>query len=256
LQHQHYDLNHMEAGCVVEVALDGAANVKIMNHASYQEYRAGRRHVFIGGYVTDPSFRAAIPENGHWHVVLDLGGQPGRIRSGVRVLQGPQQPAYQSPPQPTARISSLITVPSLILGRKGENRTQDVFILHIPDDKAVVRSFAFALRKKGLKVAYDDYELGPGENVHQKVNAGMGTSNFGVVVISRSFVKQGWVEGGVGQLIVRPFSGKQVLLLLWHDITRGEVLEFCSAIADMEARHTGVSTFDEIADDIAALLQV
>jgi hypothetical protein len=250
LQHLHYDLGQVEAGRVVEVILGGAANVRIMDHTSYQEYRAGRRHMFVGGFMTASPYRAAIPERGHWHVVLDLGGRSGHIRSTVRVLPGTLTLDEDSPP---ARTSALAAAPSLALGR-GEARSHDVFILHVPDDKAVVRAFAFALRKKGLKVTYDDYELAAGDSAHKKVNAGMGASHFGVAVISRPFVMQGWVTGGVGDLAVRPLSGKQALMPLWHDITRVEVLEFCAGIADLVACHTGVSTYDEIAEDIAALL--
>lgn len=245
MHHQHYDLNHVEAGRVVEVALDGAANVRIMNHASYQDFKAGRRYGFLGGFVSTSPYRIPIPACGHWHVVLDFGGQPGKLRSGVRILPGQVAPA---------RVSSLMSVPSLFLGRRGDSRAQDVFILHAPDDKAVVRSFGFALRKKGLKVAYDEYELNTGDNLHKKVNIGMESSNCGIVVISRSFVKQGWVEGGIAQLAVKSFSGKQVLLPLWHDIIREEVLEFCTSIAGLESRNTAVNTFDEIAEDVAGFV--
>ena len=251
MQHQHYDLGHMEAGRVVEVILGSAANVRIMDHASYQEYRAGRRHMYIGGLMTVSPYRAVIPQRGHWHVVLDLDGRPGVIRSSVRVLAGTQLSDDVRQPE---RTSALAAAPSLVLGR-GEKRSNDVFILHVPEDKAVVRAFAFALRKKGLKVAYDDFELVKGDSPHKKVNAGMGGSRLGVAVISRPFVMQGWVTGGIGDLAVRPLSGKQSLMPLWHDITRNEVLEFCADIADLVGCHTGISTYDEIAEDIAALLE-
>jgi len=251
LQHQHYDLGQMEAGRVVEVILGNAAYVRIMDHASYQEYRAGRHHMYIGGLVTVSPYRVVIPRRGHWHVVLDLDGRSGVIRSSVRVLAGTQLSEDEVQP---VKTSVLAAVPSLVLGR-GEKRPNDVFILHVPEDKAVVRAFAFALRKKGLKVAYDDFELVKGDSAHKKVNAGMGSSRFGVAVISRPFVMQGWVTGGVGGLAVRPLSGKQSLMPLWHDITRNEVLEFCADIADLVGCHTGISTYDEIAEDIAALLE-
>ncbi len=246
MHHQHYDLNHVEAGRVVEVALDGAANVRIMDHASYLDFKAGRRHGFLGGFVSESPFRVPLPAGGHWHVVLDLGGQPGRLRSGVRVLPGQLAPV---------RTTTLMSVPSLYLGRRGDGKAQDVFIVHVQEDKAVVRAFAFALRKKGLKVAYDEFELSPGDNLHQKVNGGIDSCNFGIVIISRSFVKQGWVEGGIAQLAVKSFSGKQVLLPLWHDIMRGEALEFCAAMTELESRNTAVSTNDDIAEEIAAFLR-
>ncbi len=246
MHHQHYDLNHVEAGRVVEVALDSAANVRIMDHASYLDFKAGRRHGFLGGFVSESPFRVPIPAGGHWHVVLDLGGQPGRLRSGVRILPGQLVPV---------KASTLTAVPSLFLGRRGDSRALDVFIVHVPEDKALVRTFAFALRKKGLKVAYDDFEITPGDNLYQKVNGGIDSCNFGIVIISRSFVKQGWVEGGIAQLAVKSFSGKQVLLPLWHDIMRGEALEFCAAVTDLESRNTAVNTFDEIAEEIALFLR-
>ena len=67
MQHQHYDLGQMEAGRVVEVILGNAAYVRIMDHASYQEYRAGRHHMYIGGLVTVSPYRVVIPRRGHWH---------------------------------------------------------------------------------------------------------------------------------------------------------------------------------------------
>ena len=246
MQHQHYDLNHVEAGRVVEVALDGAANVRIMDHASFQEFRAGRKHGYIGGYVTPPLYRATIPAGGHWHVILDLGGQAGRLRAGVRVLPGHLPPA---------RSSSLSVSPSLYLARRGEKREQDVFIAHVPEDKAIVRSFAFALRKKGLRVSYEDAELQAGDHVFQKLNKEIDRSCCGIVVISRSFVKQGWVDAGIGELAVKALTGRQVLLLVWHDIMREEVLQFCAGMANLVSRNTAVNTFDEIAEDVAGLIQ-
>ncbi len=246
MQHQHYDLKYLEAGRVVEVALEGLANVRLMDHASYQEYKADRRYSFVGGLVSSPTYRLTIPADGHWHVVLDLGGQPGRLKSGVRVLQ--KQPEF-------VKKSTLVAAPSLYLGRKGEPRESDVFIVHVPEDKPLVRSFAFALRKKGLKVSYDDFELLPEDNLYQKVNAGMDSCNLGIAVVSRSFVKQGWIEGGVARMSVKSFSGKQVLLPLWHDILRDEALEFCSGIACLESHNTAVNTLDEIAEDVAVFVQ-
>ena len=245
MQHQHYDLNHVEAGKVVEVALDGAANVRIMNHTSFQDFRAGRKHGFIGGYVTPPLYRATIPAGGHWHVILDLGGQSGKLRSGVRVLPGNLPPV---------RSLTLAAIPSLYLGRRGEKREQDVFIAHVAEDKTVVRSFAFALRKKGLRVSYEGAELQAGDNLFQKLNREIDKSFCGIVLISRSFVKQGWVEGGISELTVKTFTGKQALLPVWHDIMREEVIQFCTGMADLVSRNTAVNTFDEIAEDVAGLI--
>jgi hypothetical protein len=82
----HNDLGILNGNEVVEVTLSAAANVKLMDSGNFQNYRAGRRHEYFGGYVTQSPTRVAIPRSGHWHVAIDLGGYGGSVRAGVRVF--------------------------------------------------------------------------------------------------------------------------------------------------------------------------
>ena len=85
---QHYDLKNVSAGSVVEVTLDSAANVQILDNFNFSNYKNRRNYKYIGGYVTQSPYTATIPNSGHWHVVVDLGGHAGTVRSSVRVLPG------------------------------------------------------------------------------------------------------------------------------------------------------------------------
>lgn len=51
--------------------------------------------------------------------------------------------------------------------------------------------------------------------------------------------------------MTRTVSGEQILLPIWHNITKQQVVDFSPSLADKVAR----STVDEIANEIAELLQ-
>jgi Domain of unknown function (DUF1883) len=88
MHHLHYEID-ANAGDVVEVVLDRAANVRLLDPANYEKYK--RRQDFRnsgGGYVTVKPFRLTVPESGHWHVVIDLGGGAGQVKASVQLLSG------------------------------------------------------------------------------------------------------------------------------------------------------------------------
>jgi hypothetical protein len=71
---------------ILEVTLEGKANVRLLDDANYEKYQAGQQHTYTqGGYATFSPVHLKPPHQGHWHVVIDLGGYPGRV--GARVDQ-------------------------------------------------------------------------------------------------------------------------------------------------------------------------
>ena len=86
MNYLHYEL---DAGPqdVVEVSLDNAANVQLMDTANYTNYRAGQQYRYTGGYAKSSPCRLSPPRRGNWHLVVDLGGYPGRVNASVRVLR-------------------------------------------------------------------------------------------------------------------------------------------------------------------------
>jgi len=84
-----YDLGFLNSGAVVEVTLWTAANVRLLDVSNFNSYRQGGQYQFYGGYVTQSPYAIRVPHPAQWHLVLDLGGYPGQIRSAVRVLGGP-----------------------------------------------------------------------------------------------------------------------------------------------------------------------
>jgi hypothetical protein len=83
--HQEYDAGPDD---VIEVTLDGQANVILLDDLNFSHYRKGEFYRYYGGLAKHSPTRLVPPRLGKWHVVVDLGGYTGTIRVGVRLLQG------------------------------------------------------------------------------------------------------------------------------------------------------------------------
>ena len=250
---QHYDLGHRSAGEIVQVNLSGnSANVRLLDSSNFSSFKAGRQHRFYGGHAKRSPVRLPVPHSGHWHVTVDMGGYKGTVRSSVNVLPGALRPIQEMP---------LSSVPSLVRrdptpdGPVADHREFDVFISHASDDKdAVVRPLAEALKNSGLVVWYDEFELRIGDSLRQKIDRGLAKSRFGVVVLSKDFFRKGWTNYELDGLVTRAVSGEQVLLSIWHNITKAEVIEYSPSLADKLARNTATHTVEEIAQEIIEVI--
>ena len=141
-------------------------------------------------------------------------------------------------------------------GNYDSGELYDVFISHASEDKdEVVRPLATALKNLGLRVWYDEFELKIGDSLRRKIDQGLSRSRFGVVVISRDFIKKGWTNYELDGLITRAVSGEQSLLPIWHNITRREVMDFSPSLADKVARNTAVDTIEDIAVEIGEVIK-
>jgi Domain of unknown function (DUF1883) len=83
--HQEFEVGPED---VVEVTLNGQANVMLLDSANYDRYRKGESFRYHGGLAKVSPARIVPPDHGRWHVVVDLGGFAGKVRAGVRVLEG------------------------------------------------------------------------------------------------------------------------------------------------------------------------
>ncbi len=87
MHYAHSDLGQQSGGAVVHVTLTGdAANVRLLDDSNYRSFRAGQGHRGIGGHFTRSPILLQVPSSGHWHLVIDYGGLPGRGRASVQVL--------------------------------------------------------------------------------------------------------------------------------------------------------------------------
>lgn len=246
-----YDLGNLKRGEVVEITLTSGANVRLMDSTNFNSYKSGRKHRFYGGLAKKSPVRIAVPNSGHWYVAVDMQGLQGSTNASVRVLPG-ALPKIQELP--------LSDVPSLVRDNvppPAENggETHDVFISHASEDKDdVVRPLANALIKEGLNVWYDEMTLRIGDSLRQKIDKGLANSRVGLVVLSPSFISKDWTNYELDGIVARTVFGEQILLPIWHNITKQQVIDYSPSLADTVARSTATHTIDEIAAEIAELI--
>lgn len=253
----HTDLGNRKGGEVVEITLSGnAANVRLMDSSNFQSYKNGRQHRYYGGHAKRSPVRLKIPRAGHWHIAVDAGGYSGRVNASVKVLPG-ALPAFTEAP--------LSSVPSLYQDHREPGipvsdeieKEYDVFISHASEDKdEVVRPLATALQNEGLTVWYDEFEVRIGDSLRRKIDKGVATSKFGLIVLSEMFFKKGWTNYELDGLVTRQNTGEQILLPIWHNVTKKQVIDFSPSLADKVARSTATHTVEEIASEIAELIQI
>lgn len=253
----HSDLGYRQAGDVVEITLSGnAANVRLMDNGNFNSYRDGRQHRYYGGLATKSPVRLQIPNAGNWHVAVDMQGLQGTARASFRIIPAsalrPLPPIQQNAPQLRAIAENLAEAAP---GNGSDMREYDVFISHATEDKdSIVRPLANALKGHGLKVWYDEFALKIGDSLRRNIDSGISRSRFGIVVLSPSFFTKGWSQYELDGLVTMAVSGRQVLLPLWHNISKDEVMGRSPSLADKVALRTADYTIEEIAAEIASVV--
>lgn len=248
----HSDLGTRSKGEVVQISLTSGANVRLMNSSNFANYKNGRKHTYHGGLARKTPINLAIPSSGRWHLVVDMQGLQGSTKASVKVL--PQA-------LPEIQERSLREVPSLVRDNippsaNVDKVTYDVFISHASEDKdEIVRSLAQSLQDKGLKVWFDEQTLRIGDSLRQKIDAGLANSKVGLVVLSPAFLKKGWTNYELDGIVTRAVSKEQIMLPIWHNITKQQVINFSPSLADKVARSTATHTIDEIAYEITDLIE-
>ena len=68
------------------------------------------------------------------------------------------------------------------------------------------------------------------------------------------FFAKGWPNYELDGLVTRAVSGEQLLLPVWHNVSKEEVIRYSPSLADKLARNTAMHTVVEIATEIAAVI--
>lgn len=132
----------------------------------------------------------------------------------------------------------------------------DLFISHASEDKEqVARPLAAALRRRGWTVWLDELELTVGDSLNGRIEQGLASSRFGVVVLSPNFFAKPWPQKELAGLAAREVSGgSKVILPVWHEIDQQYIVARAPTLAD----RLGVSTsggVDMVADEIGRALR-
>ena len=164
--------------------------------------------------------------------------------------------------------------------RAGE--VKDASLRVPPGDKGIViETKVFSRKKKDsskkskekedmkkLKKKYDDdfssleyerstelYEILEGKEMLRDILCLQKEKGNSIVVLSKEFFMKGWTNYELDGLVTRSVTGEQILLPIWHDVTKREVIDYSPSLADKLARSTATHTVEEIAAEIISVIQ-
>jgi hypothetical protein len=247
-----YDLGNLGAGDTVVVNLRGsAANVRLLTPNDFQQYKAGRRHRYSGGHVTRSPFRIPVPHGGHWIVAIDAGGLRANVTANVHVLRNQARilPTARSAPSPITDIGRHLAE---LREQAGVPVEHDVFLSHATEDKDdIARPLRELLEDRGLSVWIDEVKLKVGDHLRRSIDRALVASRFAVVVLSPAFFAKQWTQYELDGLVAREMGGEQLILPIWHRLTREDLLQHSPSLTDRIALSTANLTLEQIADEIA-----
>ena len=132
----------------------------------------------------------------------------------------------------------------------------DVFLSHASEDKDdIARPLKDALEARGVTVWFDELKIKVGQSIRQEIEAGIAGCRFGVVIISPHFFAKQWTQAELDALFGKKMdSGRNLVLPIWHHVSKDEVQRHSPLLAGVLALNTAVSTIDEIADGLVEVV--
>jgi len=106
-----------------------------------------------------------------------------------------------------------------------------LFISHASEDKAAfVKPLAEALRQE-FEVWYDEYELTIGDSLLKRINNGLASADYGVVVLSPYFFQKKWPQSELDGLFALESANRKMILPIWKDVSIEDVKRYSPMLA-------------------------
>jgi hypothetical protein len=123
------------------------------------------------------------------------------------------------------------------------------FISHDSRDKEkFVRELASTLQKMLCTVWYDEFSLIPGASLRESIETGLKKCKKCVLILSPNFIGNGgWTKAEFDSIFTREIlEKKNVVIPIWHGVTKEEVYEYCPRLLDRVALQSEIGV-EEVA---------
>jgi hypothetical protein len=130
------------------------------------------------------------------------------------------------------------------------------FISHDSRDKdEIARPLAVKLQSMLCPVWFDEFTLKVGDSLRESIDKGLRDCPKCIVILSPSFCDgQGWTANEFNGAFARHVAaGGGVILPVWHNMTKQQVIDYSPMIADVFALDSGLG-IDELARQILRAL--
>lgn len=155
------------------------------------------------------------------------------------------------------QLSAKPIIPEAIHTVVESDEEYDVFVSHAWEDKkGFVDGFVAELEKLNIKVWYDKQRIKWGDSMRARIDDGLKKSKFGIAVISLDYIADGkyWTKAELDGLFQLESVNGKMLLPIWHNITKQQVMNYSPIIASKLAMTTATMTTEEIAKEMQSLL--
>jgi hypothetical protein len=114
---------------------------------------------------------------------------------------------------------------------------------------------AASLSGYGVKVWYDEFALVPGDSLSRSIDKGLAKSAFGLIILSPSFFAKPWPEYELRGLTAKETGKDKVIIPVWHNVSREDVLRYSPPLADKIALQSNQYSTDELAIRIIQIIR-
>jgi hypothetical protein len=110
---------------------------------------------------------------------------------------------------------------------------RDAFISYASEEReSVAKPLAELLTTLGISVWLDKFDLKIGDSLRRKIDEGLASCRFGIVLLSPSFFGKHYTNRELDGLAQREVDGTKVILPVWIGVDEQEVRKFSPPLAD------------------------
>jgi hypothetical protein len=133
----------------------------------------------------------------------------------------------------------------------------DAFICHASEDKdSLVRPLAKALVANGCRIWFDEMTLRIGDSLRRKIEEGLSSSRYGIVVLSPDFLHKEWPQFELDGLLAREMADSvKVILPIWHKVDAASIRRYSLPLS-MRLGGSTASGLDKLALELVDIMQL
>lgn len=99
-----------------------------------------------------------------------------------------------------------------------QSRVPQAFLCHSSKDKELAHRLANDLQAQGIDTFFDAWEIGPGDSLRQKIDAGLTNCTHFIALLTPNSIDAPWVKAEMDAAFIRKVSGKSKFIPLRSEL--------------------------------------
>jgi hypothetical protein len=108
------------------------------------------------------------------------------------------------------------------------------FICHASEDNGTTRRLAEEFHARGIDTFFDEWEIGPGDSLRQKIDSGLTNCTHFVVLLTPTSIKKPWVNAEIDAAFIRKLDGRCKFIPLRYNLSVDELPPLLKALHSPE----------------------